>query len=502
MSSYMYDVLEDQAEELGIKIVKRYKSYGIAIAIKDNGTKILKDRFIYKVKLLPGTRKDDIEKYAEDVRMSLKLLLFQVIEKNTCILIVASKEFVLDNSLFRILASPEFAEVKATKKIQIPHLVGFDAIGKPVIVDLIEYPHIMASGTTGSGKTAGLKSLLVSVIIGCSPNNVKLLICDKASEFEQFSEIPHLSHPIITDSNTFLKVMLRLKDELDRRLPIKNSVEFPHLPAIVCVADEFLSFLSEIGNKKMRNLAAETISAILRRGRHVKIHMVLAAHNPTQKNMLIDLSDVPSRMAFQCAKYTNSITILGEGGAEKLRGKGDMLFRPASNVSPQRVQGAFMSPQDINAVLNQVRLNYNNRSQKKINRDRFFNLKYGFVINEKDLHESEVAKASSPIVSAKTNEEIDNQLFAKIIIWALEHDSISGNMICDTFHIGWRRANGFLEKLNVLGIAGDVYAKLPRAVLPDRLDELTPQTMSFLINHGYTTEQIKKAINAKGGDKT
>ena len=75
-------------------------------------------------------------------------------------------------------------------------------------------------------------------------------------------------------------------------------------------------------------------------------------------------------------------------------------------------------------------------------------------------------------------------------------------MICNAFHIGWRRANGFLEKLKVLGILGDIYAKLPRAVLPDRLDELTPQTMSFLNNHGYTTEQIITAINAKCGEKT
>lgn len=141
-------------------------------------------------------------------------------------------------------------------------------------------------------------------------------------------------------------------------MSIKNSEEVSRLPALICVADEFLSFISEIGHKKRINLAAKTISAILRRGRHVKIHLVLAAHNPMQKNMLIDLSDIPSRMAFRCTKYTNSITILGEGGAEKLRGNGDMLFRPANNIELQRVQGAFISPENIDEVLNQIRLNY------------------------------------------------------------------------------------------------------------------------------------------------
>ena len=500
MSYYMYDILEDKAEELADKIVKRYKGYGVAIVIKNNRIKIREDRFIYKIKIPSGTRIDDIEKYAEDVQMSLKLPLFQVVHEGLSILIIASKEPLKDNNLLSILKTPEYIEAK--KNMQIPHIVGFDLTGKPVIVDLTKYPHVMLSGTTGSGKTVGLKSLLLSVIIGCSPNNVKLLICDKASEFEQFSATPHLSYPIITDSNTFLKAMLRLKGELDRRLSIKNSEEFPHLPTIVCVADEFLSFLSEIGNKKLSNLAAETVSAILRRGRHVKIHMVLAAHNPTQKNMLIDLSDIPARMAFHCAKYTNSITILGEGGAEKLNGDGEMLFRPSGNVELQRIQGAFIASEDISAVLNQIRLSYSNRSPKKIEHDQFLNLKYGFKINEEDLTETAAVEEYSPIVYLKTNDEIDDQLLAKIIIWTLAHDSISGNMICNAFHIGWRRANGFLEKLKVLGILGDIYAKLPRAVLPGHLDELTPQTMSFLINHGYTTEQIIKAINAKCGEKT
>lgn len=492
MNYYEDQVLEDQADELARKIIKRYKIYGVSVDIKEKGITILEDRFKFKIKLLHSTRAEQIIKYAEDVRMSLKLPLFQVIKEELAIFIIASKKITMDHHLFNIMRSKEYTEAK--KAMQIAHPIGFDAAGKPVIADLTKYPHIMASGTTGSGKTVGLKSLLLSVVLGCSPNKVKLLICDKASEFEQFSKVPHLSYPIITDSSTFLKVMLKLKSELDRRLIVKNRKEFAHLPAIVCVADEFLSFLSEIGNKKMTNLAAETISAILRRGRHVKIHMVLAAHNPTQKNMLIDLSDIQARMAFQCAKYTNTITILGQGGAEKLRGNGDMLFRSSSNAALQRVQGAFIAPKDIKEVLHRVRLSYNNRSPKEVDHDRFFNLKYGFIINEKDLNESEVAQSSSLIISAKTNDEIDTQLFTKIIIWALKHESISGNMICDTFHIGWRRANGFLEKLNVLGITGDMYAKLPRVVLPRNIDDISAETMAFLSRSGISTDDIATAI--------
>lgn len=494
----LYDYTpEDQADELAQKIVKRYKSYGIAIAIKDHNINILQDRFVYKIKLLPGTRKDDIEKFAEDVRMSLKLRLLQVVKKDTAIFVIAAKDLVMDNNLLRILGNPKFVEVVTNNKIQVPHVVGFDVIGNPVIADLLKYPHIMASGTTGSGKTVGLKCLLLSVIGGCSPNKARLLICDKANEFEDFSNIPHLSCPTITDSDTFLRVMLSLKNELDRRLSIKNSKVFPHLPALICVADEFLSFISEIGDKKRINLAVEVISAILRRGRHAKIHLILAAHNPTQKSMRIDLSDIPSRMAFRCAKFNNSITILGEGGAEKLRGNGDMLYRPASNAELQRIQGMFISPEETRAFLKQIRLNYAQRSQGEIARANLLNIKYGFVINKEDLSAAKVTEEYPPIVHSKSNNEIDNQLFAKIVIWALENESVSGNMICDTFHLGWKRANGFLEKLRELGIAGDMYAKLPRAILPRAIEDIPIETLGFLSKSGISTEDVAAAIQKR-----
>lgn len=497
MYRYMYCVLEPKAEELAEKIVKRYKGYGVDIAIKNNSIKICEDRFVYRVKIQHGTRIDDIKKYAEDVQVSLKLPLFQVKYEDLSIEIIASKEPIKDNNFLSILKTPEYMSAK--KDLQIPHIVGFDITGKPLIVDLTKYPHMMLSGTTGSGKTIGLKNILLSIILGCSPNKVKLLISDKASEFKEFAQVPHLSNPIITDSNTFLKVMLKLKDELDRRLSMKNSKEFTHLPTIVCVIDEFLSFLSEISNKKMINLAAEKISAILRRGRHVKIHMVLAAHNPTQKNMLIDLSDIQSRMAFQCPKYNNSITILGQGGAEKLRGNGDMLFRSSSNATLQRVQGAFISSEDISTVLNKIKSIYINRSTEKIMQDKILNLKYGFNINEKYLIESSSSEEHSPIIFLKTKDELDDKLLAEIIIWALAHKSISGNIICNTFHIGWRRSTVLIKKLELFGILGNIYAKLPRPVLPSKLDEVTPKTINFLKNHGYTIEEISTAINSKCG---
>ena len=355
----------------------------------------------------------------------------------------------------------------------------------------------MVSGTTGSGKTVGLRCLLLGLIGGCSPNKVNLLICDKANEFEDFTNIPHLSYPVITDSETFLQVMLQLKAELDRRLSVKNTKEFARLPALICVADEFLSFISEIKGKKKADLAVELISALLRRGRHAKIHLVLAAHNPTQKSMRIDLSDIPSRTAFRCAKFNNSITILGEGGAEKLRGDGDMLYRPASNAELQRIQGVFIAPKETRAFLNHVRLSYAQRSKEEMERANLLKLKYGFVINKDAMTAAKVATEYSTITPCKTNNEIDDQLFAKIAIWALGRETISGNMICDTFHIGWKRANAFLRRLHTLEIAGNMYEKLPRAILPQVVDDISDQALEFLAKSGISMEDITTAIQKR-----
>ncbi len=257
-----------------------------------------------------------------------------------------------------------------------------------------------------------------------------------------------------------------------------------------------LSFISGIADKKKKELAVKTLSDILRRGRHAKIHIVLAAHNPTQKNMLIDLSDIPARMAFRCAKFTNSIVALGEGGAEKLLGNGDMLFQSPFFDKPQRIQGCYVSDEQISVALKHVRLKYSSKSTKEKISDLINDDKYGFTITCEDLLEIEPEndiQITPPIKKC----EVDEKLLAKIMLWALAHDTISCNLIKDTFCIGWKRADEFLDKLCELGIVGNIYAKLPRLVIPDKYEDLSEETIMFLNKHGYSEDVIKNSLNYK-----
>ncbi len=493
MSYYDYYLLEDIADELAKKIIKRYKRHGVSIDIKDKGITILQDRFKFKIKLLPGTRVDQIDKYSKDVQVSLKLPLFQVIQESLSIFIIASKESLKDNNLLDIFKSSEY--IAAKKIMQIAHPLGFDAMNKLVIADLALYPHLMLCGTTGSGKSTAIKSLLVSLLGGYSPNKVNILICDKAGDLLPFAELPHLSCPIIQDFEVFLNIMLLMRAEMERRISMKHLEEFSRLPIIVCVIDEFLAFISGADDKRSSKLVQDTLSDILRRGRHARIHMVLAAHNPTKQNVKIDISDIPTKMAFRVAKFTNSVTVLGESGAEKLRGKGDMLFQSSQNDELQRIQGAYISPEDIEEALDQIRSYYSSRSPKQKEDAKIF------MLNETNLQQmgttTDDARLNT-LVNTKRNS--DDALLARIVMWALEYDSISCNKIIETFSVGWPRAKRVLDKLHEFGIVGDIYEKLPRVVLPTSLEDLSPKVVSFLKCHGYASEHIEETMKSKGGN--
>lgn len=501
MSYYKYDVLMSQAENLAQKIIKRYKSHGVSIDIKDKGIKILEDRFKFKIKLLPGTRVDHLDKYAKDIQVPLKLPLFQVMQEDLAIFIIASKEATTRNNLIDILATPEYQSAK--KSMNIAHPIGLDATNRPVIADLSLYPHLMICGTTGSGKSVALKSLLLSLFGGYSPDKINLLICDKGGDLWPFSDLPHLSYPIIQDIEDFLRAMTLLQAEMERRISIKHSEDFSHLPAIVCVIDEFLAFISGVNDKKQSKIVRDTMSDILRRGRHARIHLVLGAHNPTKENMKIDMSDVPSKIALRVSKFSNSVTILGQSGAEKLLGKGDMLFQSSQNDDLQRLQGAFISPDDTEYYIDQIRSHYERQSPKPKEHAHFLHIKYGFMLKKTDFPKMEINVDDKQMSSymTLTNRATNDALLAQITIWALGHDLVSSNKIIETFKVGWRRANGFLKNLCEFGIVEDRYAKLSRKVRPGCLEDLSPEIIDFLKGHGYTLEHIEEAINSKGGKR-
>ena len=473
-----------QNKKIVEKLVKCYAAKGVhfdtkkIIPLSDN-------RFKIGIKVLPDTRVADIKRNARDVQLSLKVAQLTVIEEATAVYIIISPELPEESHhLLNILQAPEFDE--AWENMGLAIAVGIDDLGDPVIVDLLDprCPHAVVCGTTGSGKSVALKSMLITIVSMYSSQEVNLLIGDKANDLAQFTNLPHLSCPPIEDFHTFLSVLLLLKEEMKRRIKVKNTEEFAHFPVIVCVIDEFNSLMGEAPNKLTADLAVATLTQLLRMGRHARIHFILAAHNPTKANMLINTSDLPVKMTFQVSNLHNSVTALGEGGAEKLKGQGDMLFK--MNGTTHHVQGAFVSPEEIENILNQVRQQTKRKVAYSPKREQFPRGTHGFTVDKTDLRriENEIQGEQDSLPCVLTNhrntQRSTDQLFAKIIEWTLTQKEISCNQISENFNIGWRRANSFIMKLHELGIVGELDAKLPRKVILHSKEELPPKVKDFL----------------------
>ena len=245
----------------------------------------------------------------------------------------------------------------------------------------------------------------------------------------------------------------------------------------------------------MARLLPEMISNILRRGRHAKIHVVLAAQDPVLKDMKCDISNATSRIAFTCAKLNYSMTILGEPGAEKLSGNGELYFKSPQHSGLKFLQGAYITLEEVDKVLK-----YANE------RDQVYDDTNKFIVDSSVLEDmdDEISFTEVKVIPNTTKCDADDKLLANIIVWSLGRDSISRNAIGTSFNTGWRRADRFIEQMYKMEIIGEAFAKLPRKVLPTNVEDIPPDVVRFVNDHGYGLDKITEVFNARNahGDDT
>lgn len=483
-------------------LLECYTAKGVYFDTKKKVKLLSDDRLKLTVKVLPMTNVAGIMKYKDDVRRALKLSLLEVIIDHDTIYFILSKERLTNNyGILSLMKKPEYSEAKGT--MELVHAVGLDMLGNPVFSDLAKQTHIVVSGTTGSGKSTALKVFLLGML-AYSPQEVNLLIADRANDLSQFAGIPHLSCRIIKDSDTFLAAMLALCDEMKRRIALKGTEHFDQLPAIVCVADEFNALIGGLMDRIKIKLAAATITEILRMGRHARIHLVFAAHNPTKANMQIDTSDFPVKMAFQVSKLHNSLAAIDEGGAEKLEGCGDMLYKAEGKV--QHLHCYFATAKEIEDVVHYIRTH--TMQVFMDNTEISPRGHYGFTISNEDLQRkaAEISGGDEHMAFPSnasnrwSKQSADDLKFAKVIVWTLNQNEISCNQISEGFNVGWRRANRFIMRMSELGIVGDLDAKLPRKVLLHSMEELPQETIELLMRNGLYKNADSLAFSAELAD--
>lgn len=353
-----------QANDLKEDIIKQYGKYNVNINLTLQECQ--SSRFIYKVKVKGNTREAHIRANAPDVQLKLKLPLLHVVKRNFNLYLIASRKKIEHDHLPAILNNPSYQECQ--KKMELPYIVGYNDFDEVVTGDLVQFPHLLLGGSSGSGKSVAVQVLISTIAYNKSPSEVNLILMDVGTtDLMPFGSLPHLLYPIVRDRTDAMHKLSTLVAEMERRINLGYSDpdSFVRLPKLVLVIDEFPALFMGMADKKMSGLLISSISSILQRGRHAKIHLVLAAQNPTIQNMKVDLGNITARIAFKCAKKNFSETILGEGGAENLMGKGDLLLRFPQYDGPQRVQGVFITPEELGQVIQVSKTLYHDATVEK-----------------------------------------------------------------------------------------------------------------------------------------
>lgn len=463
------------AEEYADEIKKCLAKKGVKVNLRVVNDR--EPRYVFRVDMRKITSAAKLRNCIEDLKLYLEVPNVDIIYRGSALWLVVLTELLESPNLTNVLRRD-----KIFKNLILAHPVGIDDTGHTVVEDLVEYPHLMISGTTKSGKSVALKCLLLSLIQYPS-EYVNLIICDQTLDFSQFSDLPHLSYPVVQDNETFVKVILLLKEEMERRISIEGTDEYNNLPYIVCVIDEFPAFVSTNDSRK-NQLVIKALQSILRRGRHGRIHLVLAANDPKKENVKIDVSDIPAKMAFRAANFYNSVTAIGIGGAEQLKEKGEMYF---SNGELKHLRGFYISPSEITMELISIKLSY---------LDKRYNFNHGFHISDTDIKriDSEINNAVNLCNKGQ------DELLPSVITWALEQNEVSTNAIKTNFNIGWDRASRIMKELTELKIVSEPSSTLPRKVILRKFDERSPNAQELLKQSGYVDRE-KEGLNTAPAPK-
>ncbi len=344
----------------------------------------------FELQLAPGIKVSQITNLSKDLARSLLVISIRVVE------VIAGKSTVgieIPNEhremvyFSEILGAKEFADSKAL----IPLGLGHDIGGHPVVADLAKMPHLLVAGTTGSGKSVGVNSMILSMLFQLSPDELRLIMVDpKMLELSIYEDIPHLLAPVVTDMKEAANALRWCVAEMERRYklmaamgvrnlsgynkkiaaaidsgsPIKDPFFTPNpltpeaeaeeletLPFIVIVIDEFADMMMIVGKK-----VEELIARLAQKARAAGLHLIIATQRPSV-DVITGLikANVPTRIAFQVSSKIDSRTILDQMGAENLLGHGDMLYLPPGMGYPLRVHGAFVSDQEVHAVVKDLK---------------------------------------------------------------------------------------------------------------------------------------------------
>lgn len=362
-------------------------------------------------------------------------------------------------TLREVLESPQ--NLKSDAKICAA--LGKDIMGLPKVFDLTKTPHLLVAGSTGSGKSVCINGIIASILMRYKPNEVKLVLIDpKKVELTNYNGIPHLLCPVVSDPKKASLTLQKVVVEMDNRFQtfsdkeVKNITGYnemidrlnkkhpenpqPRMPYIVVIIDE-LADLMLVASKEVE----DSITRITQLARAAGIHLIVATQRPST-DVITGLikNNIPSRIAFAVASQIDSRTILDQRGAERLLGKGDMLYFPMGESSPTRIQGCFINDDEIKRLIDYC------KSQRAAKYDETF----------ENIKSSSTSGVGNSAIGGE-----DDEAYNDVVEFAISTGKISASLIQRRFRFGYNRAARMMDLLESRGIVGPQNGSKPREVL-------------------------------------
>ncbi len=359
-----------------------------------------------------------------------------------------SKDMV---SLKELIVTDDFQ--KDSKHITVA--LGRNISGQPIIANIDQMPHVLVAGATGSGKSVCINTIIMSIIYKYSPDNIRLMLIDpKIVELSVYNGIPHLLAPVVTDPKKSANALSSVVTEMVRRFKLfsKNNCrdigsyntkakeeDLEYLPFIVVIIDELSDLMMEAPTE-----IEDYITRLAQMGRASGIHLIIATQRPSVDVITGTIkANIPSRISFQVSSQIDSRTILDMAGAEKLLGKGDMLYHPADQAKPMRVQGAFVSEKEVENVVD------------------FISNKNDVEYSETIVEEIEKAENANPLL------ENTDELLSEAIEFVITEEQASISAIQRRFRVGYARAGRIVDQMEAMGIISGHEGSKPRRILVD-----------------------------------
>ena len=456
------------------KVLEDFKIKGKVVEVHIGPTVVQ-----YELEIASGTRVNKITSINREISLALAKkdvrIEAPIPGKNT-----VGIEFANDTpspvSFYEIMDSKKMKN-SSDKKLMVP--LGKSIMGDIGVCEINKMPHMLIAGTTGSGKSVCVNGIICSILMRARPDEVKLVMVDpKVVELSVYNGIPHLLRPVVTEPKQAAIALQKMVEEMERRYQVfsdsktkniegyneyvekwnkehKNEeYEKEKLPYIVVIIDE-LADLMMVAAKEVE----DSILRITQKARAAGIHLIVATQRPSTEVITgLIKANIPSRIAFTVGSGIDSRTILDQTGAENLLGKGDMLFLPIGMNSPIRIQGSFISDDEIKRIID-----HTISQQKAQYDDAMMNL------------ESTPDKSASQIEDMKQKEEYDDPLYNEIVEFVISTQKASASLLQRRFKLGYNRAARIVDLLEERGIIGPPNGSKPREVLV-QLDHSNEET--------------------------